>query len=165
MVLSIKPKLRPDCTPNRAFCEMKTGGYTVIQRRTSGELDFYRNWTEYKLGFGDPSKEYWLGLDNVHYLTNEANSSLRIELEDWNGRKKIAMYTTFIVKSEADGYELYVKGYSGDAGDSMSAHDGMKFSTYDVDNDQTSVEFWGGNCAKRFDFYNHDEYIHFIISN
>lgn len=149
MVLSIKPKLRPDCKPIRVYCNMQLGGYTVIQQRTSGEVDFYRNWTEYKLGFGDPTKEYWLGLDNIYYLTNEGNNSLRVEMEDWSGAKRVANYEIFKLGWENDGYELFLTGYSGDAGDGMSLHSGMKFSTFDVDNDKVELPFWDGNCAKR----------------
>lgn len=35
-----------------AFCDMSTGGWTVIQRRLNGSTDFYRPWTDYKHGFG-----------------------------------------------------------------------------------------------------------------
>lgn len=171
-VLPIKPKLKPDCTPIRVFCDMKLGGYTVIQRRTSDELDFYRNWTEYKGGFGDAAKDYWIGLDNLHYLTHEANNSLRIELEDWHGQKKTANYESFSIGAESDGYQLTVKDYSGDAGDALNGHVDMKFSTYDVDNDQTPPEFWSGNCAKRFNsFIFHIKYndcqrlLFFYVSN
>jgi hypothetical protein len=150
MVLPIKPRTKPDCTAVKAYCDMKLSGYTVIMRRTSDEVDFYRNWTEYKLGFGDPNKDFWLGNDMIHYLTNDLNSSLKIELEDWSGAKRTANYAKFMVKSELDAYELTVSGYSGDAGDSLSAHCGQKWSTYDVDNDKAPVEFWNGNCAKRF---------------
>jgi hypothetical protein len=47
---------------------MSTGGYTIIMKRTNGELDFYRNWKEYKDGFGTPAKEYWIG--NLILLIN-----------------------------------------------------------------------------------------------
>jgi hypothetical protein len=30
-------------------------------KRINGELDFFRNWEEYKNGFGTPTKEYWIG--------------------------------------------------------------------------------------------------------
>ena len=86
----------------------------------------------------------------IHYLTNQAPYSLKIEMEDWSGQKKFALYESFLLKSEEDGYELQVSGYSGTAGDSLTSHNGNKFSTFDVDNDDAPIEFWGGNCAKRF---------------
>ena len=33
----------------------------VFQRRINGSVDFYRNWTEYENGFGDPNAEFWIG--------------------------------------------------------------------------------------------------------
>ena len=33
----------------------------VFQRRFSGDVDFNRNWTEYKQGFGDLDEEFLLG--------------------------------------------------------------------------------------------------------
>ncbi|CAC5366590.1 unnamed protein product [Mytilus coruscus] len=47
---------------NDVYCEMRGDGqWTVIQRRLDGTTDFYRNWHEYKQGFGNVNLEYWLG--------------------------------------------------------------------------------------------------------
>ncbi|XP_062615421.1 fibrinogen beta chain-like isoform X2 [Saccostrea cucullata] len=46
----------------QVYCDMATdgGGWTVIQRRQSGDVSFERNWEEYKMGFGDVSTSYWI---------------------------------------------------------------------------------------------------------
>lgn len=37
----------------------------VIQSRRDGSENFYRNWTEYELGFGSPASEVWLGIHRI----------------------------------------------------------------------------------------------------
>ena len=37
----------------------------VIQRRIDGQTDFYRGWSEYEIGFGDLTKEFWLGMYTI----------------------------------------------------------------------------------------------------
>ena len=56
----------------------------------------------------------------------------------------MATYGTFLVGSESSNYTLRVAHYYGSAGDAMSYHNGMMFSTYDRDNDLDT----GGNCAQ-----------------
>ena len=43
------------------FCDIQTadGGWTVIQRRKDGSLDFNRPWSDYEKGFGDLNGEFW----------------------------------------------------------------------------------------------------------
>ena len=117
------------------YCDMVTdgGGWTVFQRRKDGSVNFYRNWRDYKNGFGDLREEFWLGLDKIHLLTSN-NVTLRVDLRDSNSTA-YAKYRTFTVGNESNKYLLNVGGYSGSAGDSLAYHNSMKFTTFDRDND------------------------------
>lgn len=157
----INPQACPLSDPNQLYesgirqlrrdfvvqCEMDAdnGGWIVIQARYSGRTDFARSWSEYKQGFGNIAGEYWLGLDKIYELTSARLHELRIEMEDFKEMKKFAHYDLFSIASEEHGYALRVLGqYDGDAGDSLSYHAGMKFSTFDVDNDRWD----SGSCAR-----------------
>ncbi|XP_073697931.1 microfibril-associated glycoprotein 4-like [Garra rufa] len=139
--------------PILVYCEMisdgndqDNGGWTVIQRRMDGSVNFYRPWNQYKRGFGNVESEYWLGLENMYQLTRNRNYMLRVDLEDFDGNKVFALYSSFSVGPEADGYQLHVSGFTdGGAGDSLSGHNGFKFSTFDMDQD-----VYDSNCAKLY---------------
>ncbi|XP_062596060.1 ficolin-1-like [Saccostrea cucullata] len=120
------------------------GGWTAIQRRQDGSTDFYRTWSEYKQGFGDPSKNYWIGNDAIYELTKNKDHVLRVELQSFDDAEAYAQSSTFYIADEDSKYKLTVSGYSGTAGDSLIyRHNGMKLTTRDKDNDHWS----GGNCA------------------
>ena len=121
------------------------GGWTVFQRRQDGSVDFYRGWNDYKAGFRQLTAEFWLGNDKIHRLTTSRPSSLRVELEDWNGVKVYAKYGKFNIGDEQAQYRLKVSSYSGTAGDSLAYHNNMAFSTKDRDNDKDRV-----NCAVEY---------------
>ena len=127
------------------YCDMRTdgGGWTVFQRRPDGSVDFYRGWNDYKSGFGQLTAEFWLGNDKIHRLTASRTSSLRVELEDWNGVIVYAKYGRFSVGDEQALYRLDVGSYSGTAGDALTYHNNMVFTTKDRDNDRSN----GENCA------------------
>ncbi|KAL9985727.1 hypothetical protein ACROYT_G008165 [Oculina patagonica] len=127
------------------FCDQTTagGGWTVFQKRLDGSVDFYRDWTDYKSGFGNLNGEFWLGLDKIHRLTQSENGKLRVDLKDWEGDTRFAEYDSFAIGDEASKYSLSLGSYSGSASDSLSTiHNGKPFSTKDLDNDSS-----GGNCA------------------
>ncbi|KAK3592492.1 hypothetical protein CHS0354_014992 [Potamilus streckersoni] len=123
-----------------ARCDMNTagGGWTVTQRRVSGDVYFFRMWSDYKNGFGNPNGSLWLGNDNIHSLTAQADYQLHINLAVSETNTSFAFYDTISVGEESSGYRLTVKTYSGTAGDSFSYHSDMKFSTIDRDNDKTN---------------------------
>ena len=131
-------------TPTVVNCDMVTegGGWTVFQRRMDGSTLFYRGWDDYKRGFGNKSREYWLGLEAIHELTSRLDVSLRIDLTTHAGTKYYSRYTAFSVDSESTSYKLYLSGHSGNVVDYLSYSSGASFSTNDRDNDQSS-----GHCA------------------
>ena len=51
----------------------------VFQRRNTGQLDFFKRWRTYVEGFGDPRKEFWLGvtLENPGWRGWRGDSPLR----------------------------------------------------------------------------------------
>ncbi|XP_048364264.1 angiopoietin-1 [Sphaerodactylus townsendi] len=124
--------------PKKVFCNMEIagGGWTVIQHREDGSLDFQKTWKEYKMGFGSPSGEYWLGNEFIFTITSQRHYSLRIELMDWEGNRAYSQYDRFYIGNEKQNYRLYLKGHSGTAGkqSSLILH-GADFSTKDADND------------------------------
>ena len=124
--------------------ETDGGAWTVFQRRQDGSVDFYRYWTDYENGFGDLTGEFWLGLSKIHHLTKEGSKTLRVDLGDFEGNTAYANYSTFSVSDGSTEYILTVGGYSGTAGDSMTYHNGYRFTTRDNDSDQWSRD----NCAQ-----------------
>ncbi|XP_059850448.1 tenascin-R-like isoform X7 [Hypanus sabinus] len=129
--------------PLQVFCDMTTdgGGWMVFQRRENGEVDFFRKWKEYAAGFGNPSGEFWLGLENLHKITSEGNYELRVDLRD-QGDTAYAIYDKFSISDARSRYKLHIGEYRGTAGDSLTYHQGRPFSTRDRDNDVAVT-----NCA------------------
>uniref|UniRef100_A0A8C0H3W0 Fibrinogen C-terminal domain-containing protein n=1 Tax=Chelonoidis abingdonii TaxID=106734 RepID=A0A8C0H3W0_CHEAB len=130
------------------FCDMDTdgGGWIVFQRRIDGSVDFFRDWNSYKKGFGNQLTEFWLGNDNIHLLTSFETCELRVDLSDIENKKSFAHYETFSISGQSDKYRLNLgKFLRGTAGDSLSGHRNMMFTTKDNDNDMLS-----GNCALEF---------------
>ncbi|XP_042743404.1 angiopoietin-related protein 7-like [Lagopus leucura] len=123
--------------PIEVLCDMDTegGGWTVIQKRQDGSVDFNRTWNEYREGFGDLNGEFWLGNENIHKITSQGDYSLRIDMEDWNSKHKHAFYQIFSIEDEANSYRLHVDGFSGTVEDSFAwYHNKRSFSTPDSGN-------------------------------
>ncbi|XP_035689820.1 ficolin-2-like [Branchiostoma floridae] len=134
----------------RVYCEMEAGigGWTVIQKRFDGSVDFVNDWETYKNGFGDLSGEFWLGNDKIYEISSAKAYLLRIDLENWSSETVYAEYDRFYIEDEAAKYRLHVGALlvhigAYDCEFGLSYHDGSKFTTHDQDNDDHS----GANCA------------------
>ncbi|PIK57222.1 putative fibrinogen beta chain-like [Apostichopus japonicus] len=103
--------------PFDVHCKMENGGgWTVFQRRNDGSPSFDQNWAAYKNGFGD-NRNFWLGNEKLHYLTNQRNYKLRFDITTSSGSAKYAEYTEFQVESESSNYTMNKLGtHSGNTG-------------------------------------------------
>ncbi|XP_071944874.1 ficolin-2-like [Antedon mediterranea] len=138
-------KVCESCEIKEVFCDMETdgGGWTVFQNRKDGSVDFYRNWEDYKNGFGEVCGEYWLGNEYLHQLTSSAAYDLRIDIGDEGG---FAVYSNFRIGPEDEKYTMDLTSYiDGNKDDSLIYHKGMTFSTKDQDNDGVTY-----NCAVKY---------------
>ncbi|XP_039635989.1 tenascin-like isoform X2 [Perca fluviatilis] len=143
--------------PIQVYCDMTTdgGGWMVFLRRQNGKLEFFRNWKNYTVGFGNLNDEFWLGLSNLHKITNSGHYELRVDLRD-NGESAYAQYDKLTIAEQKTRYKVYIGAYSGTAGDSMTYHQGRPFSTFDNDNDIAVTNcalsykgaFWYKNCHR-----------------
>ncbi|KAJ8970588.1 hypothetical protein NQ314_001121 [Rhamnusium bicolor] len=143
-------KIRPRASnkPFMVLCDLESrgGGWTHIQKRFDGSQDFFLNWRDYKFGFGDLDGEFWLGLEHIYLTIGFEVNELLVEITDRDNKQAYAHYKVFGIGSEADGYPLNsLSVFTGDAGDSLVQHLGMKFSTQDFDQDAHE-----GNCAQMF---------------
>ncbi|XP_049889726.1 tenascin-N isoform X4 [Epinephelus moara] len=130
--------------PIEAYCDMETdgGGWLVLQRRTSGKLDFMKRWRQYIAGFGNMTDEFWIGLDKIYELTNTPTQyELRFDL-GLGAERAYAVYDNFKIAPVKQKFKLTIGNYRGTAGDAMTYHQGRPWTTVDSDNDIAL-----GNCA------------------
>ncbi len=63
--------------------------YNGKSTTTSLTSPFLSVWADYVNGFGDPSKEYWLGLEAIHVLTNVLKrNKMRVDFTGPDGTTK-----------------------------------------------------------------------------
>ncbi|XP_049289345.1 ryncolin-1-like, partial [Anopheles funestus] len=100
--------------PMRVLCDQdyESGGWIVIQHRFNGSTDFYRNWEEYKNGFGNLEGEFWLGLDRIHQLTASRPHELVVLIENIYDVKWFDKYDQFEIGDENEKYVLKKLDYN-----------------------------------------------------
>ncbi|XP_016534606.1 tenascin-N isoform X7 [Poecilia formosa] len=131
--------------PIQVYCDMTTdgGGWLVLQRRNTGNLDFMRRWRQYIAGFGNLTEEFWIGLDKIHELTNTPTQyEIRFDLGLGSDRA-YAVYDNFKIAPVRQRFKLTIGKYRGTAGDAMTYHQGRPWTTMDSDNDLALT-----NCAR-----------------
>ena len=60
------------------------------------------------------------------------NNFLRIDLTDWSGQSRYATYHPFNVLPQANYYQMFAGGYSGNVPDDLGYQSGNYFFTYDA---------------------------------
>lgn len=137
----IKDYNKPSNLEVAAYCS--EDGWLVIQKRQDGSVNFNRTWIEYENRFGSFTTEFWYGLKNLNYLTSKGTWEMIIDLELTNGTAISLHYRRFTVGPAEGMYVLTIGEFQGSTDDPMAYHNGMKFTTKDVDNDKKAF----GNCA------------------
>ncbi|KAM6920062.1 angiopoietin-related protein 4 [Lycodopsis pacificus] len=134
--------------PFQVFCEMTAdGGWTVIQRRQDGSVDFDQQWRAYEKGFGSLNGEFWLGLEKIHSIAKDGGYILNIMLADWSG-DSASVRLPFQLGGQETKYSLKIEKQEAfsplESSLVTDATTGQPFSTHDQDNDQKNDT----NCAK-----------------
>ena len=144
------------------YCDQTTDGgcWILILRNKYGNITFNKNWDKCRNGFGDLDYNFWLGNDFLYKATSLLNLHKRrtwqlyVKITNKSSASFYAKYENFIVLSEAFKYQLHFSNYlHGTAGDSLSPHSNVKFSTKDQDNDMRSDMKCATNTARKVSKY------------
>ncbi|XP_076815435.1 uncharacterized protein LOC143461558 isoform X5 [Clavelina lepadiformis] len=140
----------PISDPIQVYCDQVRdgGGWTVIQRRFDGSLNFNRPWLDYRSGFGSASGEHWLGLDLISTMTSGGVQELRVDfVKRIFSERGDAKYSSFVVGDLSTEFSITSIGtFSGSTGTPNFMQNALntKFSTSDLENDMESSR----NCAE-----------------
>ncbi|XP_034104822.1 protein scabrous-like [Drosophila albomicans] len=129
--------------PGLGFFDVLCDSWLVIQQRIfSGEENFNRDWATYREGFGSLHSEFFLGLEKIHRMTSSRRHELYVHLVAKDGSIYTARYDDFKISDEDSGYVLNLGKWNSHDPITLSYHEGMKFTTFDRDNDMRDF-----NCA------------------
>lgn len=133
----------------RVYCEMFKGGWTrVMNKIDNSKTAFNKSWLEYTNGFGnDLNSNNWLGLNYLRQITNQQLMSLRIELSNNEDDSYMIEYDQFLIGPSSQKFKLTLgnKKFGTLTDYFTTSSNGMKFSTYDQDND-----IYPGSCSKQY---------------
>ncbi|XP_018017871.2 uncharacterized protein LOC108674435, partial [Hyalella azteca] len=120
------------CTYQNTGCETYCDGFWVViqDRDWQTSRSFDKKLSDFRIGFGDASSGYWIGLECLHFLTSRRPHQLLVELVARDGRTASALYENFSVDGGENFFQLHLGRFvEGDAGDGFRLADGALFST------------------------------------
>ncbi|KAH0615632.1 hypothetical protein JD844_005093 [Phrynosoma platyrhinos] len=92
---------------------------------------------------GAPGAKGQQELNKIH--CEQGKNELRVDLTDFNNQHTFAKYAAFHISGETDQYKLTLgKFVGGTAGDSLSIHNNMPFSTQDSPQKNTCAKIYKG---------------------
>ncbi|KAH8410501.1 hypothetical protein KR215_009970, partial [Drosophila sulfurigaster] len=124
----------PNGNPFYVLCGLD--GWMIIQRRIDGSQDFNKTWQEYVDGVGDIHGEFFMGLENLHLITNATRQQLNISIKTDDFGTEVAEYDDFRIGNSESLYELESIGnFTEDEYtciiNALQHHIKRPFSTYD----------------------------------
>ncbi|KAA0203017.1 hypothetical protein HAZT_HAZT007508 [Hyalella azteca] len=107
--------------PNPVLCERYCtdtygGNWITIQARERQNPDaglFDTTLDNYRKGFGDLQKGYFMGLDCLNSITTSGRHELLVELTDASGATALAHYESIVVGGPESNYELHLGKHKG----------------------------------------------------
>ena len=76
-------------------------------------MNFGRDWSDYRDGFGDLKGEHWIGNKNLYELTSRQDTKLRVVLEYMGDGYSEVIYDHFSIGEERVNFRVNVSGYHG----------------------------------------------------
>ncbi|XP_062604191.1 fibrinogen-like protein 1 [Saccostrea cucullata] len=99
------------------------------------------------------------GNDVIHMLTKNGYNYMRVEMLKTDNKPLEAEYSHFFVGDESTEYRLTISGFTGfydcmtNKNHGKTDANGVKFSTFDIDNDQWNNGICANNCQSGWWFH------------
>ncbi|KAI0234249.1 Angiopoietin-1 [Lamellibrachia satsuma] len=139
--------LEPAAAPFCVFCTLDRS--MIVQRRVAPfRLGFNRTWHEYKTGFGNPTGEFWVGLENIHSIVSHPSQyALSLQVRMRSGARHYSEVDNFRILDESQQYKIASVGSYTVKGSRKFVYLGTTFATRDVDQKY--------HCGARFNGFWH----------
>ncbi|XP_013392760.1 angiopoietin-2-like isoform X1 [Lingula anatina] len=129
------------------YCD---NGWLVLMRRYDNSMKFNRSWNEYKIGFGDPRLQFWMGNEALYALTNQGDYSMLVDMLSCNGNYYYVKWNVFRIKNETMKYAvdaLNLESYNTTSTTGLLEIRGRPFGT--TDDTSAYSGYLNETCAER----------------